>query len=88
MLHEDLVRDTQRGHALEPEQQVVIAFESFASDSFLQVVGDSFGVDNKCTVSPTVRDVSLALNRRRNQFMKWPFLNEIENIKNIVDIVL
>ena len=50
LLHEDLVRDTQRGNALEPEQQVLIALRSFASGSFLQVVGDSFGVD-KSTVS-------------------------------------
>ena len=76
LLHEDLVHDTQQGHALEREQQVLIALRSFASGSFLQVVGDSFGVD-KSTVSQTVRDLSLALNRRRNQFMKWPSLNEI-----------
>ena len=79
-LHEDLVRDTQRGRALEPEQQVLIALRFFASGSFLQVIGDSLGVD-KSTVSRTVRDVSLALNRRRNQFIKWPSLNnEIDKI--------
>jgi hypothetical protein len=82
LLHEDLVRDTQRGHALEPQQQVLIALRFFASGSFLQVVGDSLGLD-KSTVSQTVRDVSMALNRRRNQFIKWPSLNnEIEKIKN------
>ena len=42
LLYEDLVRDTQRGHALEPEQQVLIfALKFFASGSFLQVIGDS-----------------------------------------------
>ena len=58
-----------RGHALEPEQQVLIALRFFASDSFLQVIGDSFGVD-KSTVSRVVRDVSHALDRRRHQFIK------------------
>jgi hypothetical protein len=80
--HEDLGRDTQRGHALEPEQQVLIALRFLASGSFLQVIGDSLGVD-KSTVSRTVRDISLALNRRRNQFIKRPSLNnEIDKIKN------
>ena len=81
LLHEDLVRDTQRGHALDPQQQVLIALRFFASGSFLQVVGDSLGVD-KSTVSRSVRDVSLALNRRQNQFIKWPSVNEIEKIKD------
>ena len=61
LLHEELIRVTRRGHALEPQQQVLVALRFFASGSFLQVVGDSLGVD-KSTVSRTVRDVSLALN--------------------------
>ena len=73
LLYEDLVRVTRRG---------LVALRFFASGSFLQVVGDSLGVD-KSTVSRTVRDVSLALNKRRNQFIKWPSLNnEIEKMKN------
>ena len=63
LLYEDLVRDTQRGHGLEPEQQVLIVLRFFASGSFLQVIGDSLGVD-KSTVSRTVGDVAVALNRR------------------------
>ena len=35
LLHEDLVRDTKRGHALKPQQQVLIALRFFASGSFL-----------------------------------------------------
>ena len=81
LLREDLVRDTQRGHALEPEQQVLIALRFFASGSFLQVIGDSFGVD-KSTVSRVVRDVSLALNRKRHQFIKWPSNDEVDKNKN------
>ncbi len=81
LLREDLSRDTQRGHALEPEQQVLIALRFFASGSFLQVIGDSLGVD-KSTVSRVVRDVSLALNRRRDQFIKWSSNNDADKIKN------
>ena len=33
LLREDLVRDSQRGHALEPEQQVLIALRFLASRS-------------------------------------------------------
>ena len=81
LLYEDLVRDTQRGHALEPEGQVLIALRFFASGSFLQVIGDSLGVD-KSTVSRTVRDVSVAHNRRQHQFIKWPSSDEFDRIKN------
>ena len=81
LLREDLVRDTQRGHALEPEQQVLIALRFFASGCFLQVIGDNFGVD-KSTVSRVVRDVSLALNRKRHQFIKWPSNDEVDKNKN------
>ena len=81
LLREDLVRDTDRGHALEPEQQVLMALRFFATGSFLQVIGDTFGVD-KSTVSRVVRDVSLALNRRRHQFIKGPSNDEVDIIKN------
>ena len=53
----------------------------FASGSFLQVIGDSLGVD-KSTVSRTVRDVSVALNRRQHQFIKWPSNDEFDRMKN------
>ncbi|XP_028415792.1 putative nuclease HARBI1 [Dendronephthya gigantea] len=81
LLYDDLVRDTQRGHALSPDSQVLIALRFYATGSFLQVVGDTFGVD-KGTVSRVVRDVSLALNRRQQEFIKWPTNVEIADIKN------
>ena len=77
----DLVRDTDRGHALEPEQQVLMALRFFATGSFLQVIGDTFGV-HKSTVSRVMRAVSLALNRRFSQFIKWPTNDEVDIIKN------
>ena len=77
LLREDLVHDTQGGHAIEPEQQVLIALRFFASGSFLQVIGDSFGVD-RSTVSRVARDVSLALYRKRHQFINlWKMEKKI-----------
>jgi hypothetical protein len=71
VLRTDLERPTKRGHALSPETQVLIALRFFASGSFQQVIGDTIGVD-KSTVSNVVRDVSLALVSRTDQFIKWP----------------
>ncbi|XP_041349161.1 uncharacterized protein LOC121368490 [Gigantopelta aegis] len=64
-------RKTSRSHALSPELQVVIALRYFASGSFLQVVGDTFGLD-KSTVSRVIFDVAGALCDLRNNFITWP----------------
>ena len=47
------------------------ALRFYASGSFLQVVGDTVGVD-KSTVSRVVTNVSLALVAKQQQFIKWP----------------
>jgi len=52
-------------------QQVLIALRYFASVSFLQVVGDTMGVD-KGTVSRCIQRVSHALAAKTDQFIKWP----------------
>ena len=56
----DISRNTRRNHALPPLHQVLIALRFYASGSFLQVIGDTFGVD-KSTVSRVITDVSRAL---------------------------
>ena len=60
---------------------VLIALRFLASGSFLQVIGDTFGVD-KSTVSRVVRDVCLALSRKRDMFIRWPSNQEKETVKN------
>ena len=50
-------------------QQILIAL--IASGSFLQVVGDTVGVD-KDTVSRCIQRVSHALAAKTDQFIKWP----------------
>ena len=78
----DISRNTQRNHALPPLLQVLIALRFYASGSFLQVIGDTFGVD-KSTVSRAITDVSQALIAKQHLFIKWPLTNdECTTIKN------
>ena len=75
-------RNTRRNHALPPLHQVLIALRFYTSGSFLQVIGDTFGVD-KSTVSRVITDVSRALIVKQPRFIKWPSTNdECATIKN------
>ena len=75
-------RNTRRNHALPPLHQVLIALRFYASGSFLQVIGDTFGVD-KSTVSRVITNVSRALIMKQPHFIKWPSTNdECATIKN------
>ncbi|XP_044165252.1 putative nuclease HARBI1 [Acropora millepora] len=71
LLAEDLRRKTQRNHPISALQQVLIALRFYASGSFLQVIGDTIGVD-KSTGSRVVTNVSLALVAKQQQYIKWP----------------
>ena len=78
----DISRNTRRNHALPPLHQVLIALRFYASGSFLQVIGDTFGVD-KSTVSRVISDVSRALIVKQPRFIKWPSTtDECATIKN------
>ena len=78
----DISRNTRRNHSLPPLHQVLIALRFYASGSFLQVIGDTFGVD-KSTVSMVITDVSRALIVKQPRFIKWPLTNgECATIKN------
>ena len=69
-------------HALRPIDQVLIALRFYASGNFLQVIGDTVGVD-KSTVSRAVHDVSQLLSAKQSMFIKWPttaaVINENKN---------
>ena len=58
-----LHRDTWCNQALQPLTHVLIALRFYASGSFLQVMGDTIGVD-KSTISRVVIKVSRALVAR------------------------
>ena len=70
-VHDDLVRPTNRNHALSVSTQVLTALRFFACGSFQQVVGDIIGID-KSTVSRVVVEFCKALNRQKNDFIKFP----------------
>lgn len=53
----------------------------YASGSFLEVVGDTVGVD-KTTVSSVVRKVSQASSSLAPRFIKWPADEELPIIKS------
>ena len=71
LLSDDLARNTARNHALSPLVQVLVALRFFASGSFLEVIGDTFGLP-KSTVSRCITAVSQALVRRQHMFIVWP----------------
>ena len=71
LIEVDLRRKTKRGHALDPMDQVLLALRFYASGNFLEVIGDTVGV-NKATVSRAVRNVSQLLSAKYTEFIKWP----------------
>ena len=61
---------------------ISVTLRFYASGSFLQVIGDTFGMD-KSTVSRVITDVSRALIVKQPRFIKWPSTNdECATIKN------
>lgn len=82
LIETDLRRKTNRSHVLRPIDQVLIALRFYASGNFVQVIGDTVGVD-KSTVSRAVHDVSQLLSAKQNMFIKWPttaaVINENKN---------
>ena len=71
LIKEDLSRKTKRNHALRPIYQLLIALLFYASGGFLQVNGDTIGLE-KSTVSRVVHNVSGLLAAKQAQFIKWP----------------
>ena len=76
---------TSEGRSENSDQsdQLLIALRFYASGNFLQVIGDTVGVD-KSTVSRAVHDVSQLLSTKQNMFIKWPttaaVINENKNV--------
>ena len=81
LVADEIHRSTRRNHALPALQQVLIALRFYASGSFLQVIGDTAGVD-KSTVSRVVTNVSNALIAKQSEFITWPTDAEVAEDKN------
>ncbi|XP_071137367.1 putative nuclease HARBI1 [Mytilus edulis] len=80
IVRKDIEHPTQRSQSLSAEMQVLVALRFFACGGFLQVVGDTQGID-KSTVSRCVQKVSDALNAKADQFIKWPSVQRKGDIK-------
>ncbi|XP_061166258.1 putative nuclease HARBI1 [Saccostrea echinata] len=81
LLEPSLRHSTNRSHSLSTELQILIALRFYASGSFLQVLGDTTGVD-KSTVSRIVLKVSQSLVSLAPRFIKWPADEELTSIKS------
>ena len=68
LFSDGLERNIARNHVLSPLAQVLVALRFFASGSFLEVIGDTFGLP-KSTVSRCITAVSQALVRRRSTYV-------------------
>lgn len=71
LIAEDVEPSTARNHSLSSTEELLVTLRYFATGSFMQVIGDTFGYD-KATVSRAVRRVSLALAAKAADFIKWP----------------
>ncbi|KAM7298569.1 putative nuclease HARBI1 [Ixodes scapularis] len=70
-LRPDLERRTRRSRALSAEQQVIIALQFYATRNFLITAGDYIRV-HVSSASRAVRQVTVALARRAQDFIRWP----------------
>ncbi|XP_064624202.1 putative nuclease HARBI1 [Lineus longissimus] len=67
----DLMPLKESNHALNPEQQVLVAMRFYARASFQMDIGDMCGV-SQATVCRVVHRVSSAICARRQQFIHFP----------------
>ena len=79
VVHDDLVRPTNRNHALSVETQVLAALRFFACGSFDQVVGDVIGID-KSTMCRLITEFCTAMNRHCQEFIRFPFGDDAKNV--------
>lgn len=79
LIGDRLTRQTRRNEPLTPRQQIMIALRFYASGSFLQVIGDTFGVDI-ATVSRVITRVTDALFHLKDDYIKFPTSDEARNV--------
>ncbi|XP_049513533.1 putative nuclease HARBI1 [Dermacentor silvarum] len=74
LLRDDLEHLTSWSHALNVEQQLVLALKFFATGGFLITAGDTINV-HESTASRTIRRVALV--RHCSAWIRWPSPNEL-----------
>ena len=72
LLQDDISPATNRNHAVSVTQKVLITLRFLATGSFQQVTGDTVAGLDKSTVSRIIRQVTVALCRKMNQFIRFP----------------
>lgn len=80
LVHDDLVRETDRNCALSVSLQVQTGLRFLATNSFHLVIGDVVGI-HKSTSCKVVQDFCNAINRHKNEFIRIPNENDTEDIK-------
>ena len=70
-----LRRQTRRNRSLSTRQQILITLRFLATGNFLQVIGDTFGVDI-ATVSRVITAVVDAIFGLKDRFIKFPTSDE------------
>lgn len=70
-IQNQLERPTQRSHAIPVETQLKMALRFYASGSFFEVIGDTFGY-HKSTVSRCIHSVTDALVEKAPEYIVWP----------------
>ena len=73
-----LERPTKRNLPLTPRQQIMIALRFYATGNFLQVIGDTFGVD-AATVSRVITSVTEALFNIKDRVILFPVTDVARN---------
>ncbi|XP_046873375.1 putative nuclease HARBI1 [Hypomesus transpacificus] len=71
LVEADLQRPTQRSYALTPATQLLAALRFYATGSFLEVLGDGYGL-SKASVSRSVQAVTSALLRHIPDHIQFP----------------
>jgi len=71
---------TSPGITLTSEDQVLITLSYFGSSSFMRVIGDFFGA-HKSSISRAVKRCTFAIVTLRRQFIEFPDVDEMEQIK-------
>ena len=78
----EISSSTRRSHSLSASEQVLITLRFLASDSFLEVVGDTFLSYDKSTISRVIRWVTQCLASQVNDFVKFPSSrNKLDEVK-------
>jgi hypothetical protein len=80
LIKTDICFHVKRGSQIPPHLQFLIAQRFFATGSFQIVLGD-LGLVNQSTVSLIIKRVAIAIAKKRNTFLQFPRIQDIELFK-------